>query len=49
MNFGLFYQKEIQLTDEEEAIKANLVENEPLPIEVLDNLIPEWWTQEPFR
>nr|XP_056712755.1 adenylate kinase 9 [Euleptes europaea] len=42
-------QKELQLTDEEEAIKANLVENEPLPPEVLDNIVPEWWTKEPFR
>ncbi|XP_053155672.1 adenylate kinase 9 isoform X5 [Hemicordylus capensis] len=41
--------KEMQLTDEEEAIKANLIENEPLPAEVLDNIVPEWWTKEPFR
>ncbi|XP_054857615.1 adenylate kinase 9 isoform X2 [Eublepharis macularius] len=42
-------EKEFQLTDEEEAIKANLVENEALPPEVLDNIVPEWWTKEPFR
>ncbi|NWX87701.1 KAD9 kinase, partial [Nothoprocta ornata] len=42
-------KQEIELTDEEEAIKANLVENEPLPPEVLDNIVPDWWRKEPFR
>ncbi|XP_077158489.1 adenylate kinase 9 isoform X2 [Paroedura picta] len=42
-------RRELQLTDEEEAIKANLIENEPLPPEVLDSIVPEWWTKEPFR
>ncbi|XP_048348870.1 adenylate kinase 9 isoform X3 [Sphaerodactylus townsendi] len=42
-------QKELQLTDEEEAIKANLAENEPLPAGVLENVVSEWWTKEPFR
>ncbi|XP_060093981.1 adenylate kinase 9 [Heteronotia binoei] len=42
-------QKELQLTDEEEAIKANLIENEALPPEVLDSIVLEWWTKEPFR
>lgn len=49
MYFGSFYQKEMQLTDEEEAIKANLVDSDPLPSEVLENIVPEWWTKEPFR
>ncbi|KAL8186359.1 UNVERIFIED_CONTAM: hypothetical protein K2H54_069233, partial [Gekko kuhli] len=42
-------RKELQLTDEEEAIKANLIENEALPPEVLDGIVSEWWTKEPFR
>ncbi|XP_063152555.1 adenylate kinase 9 [Candoia aspera] len=42
-------EKDTQLTDEEEAIKANILENEPIPIEVLDNIIPDWWMKEPFR
>uniref|UniRef100_A0ABM5G8U0 Adenylate kinase 9 isoform X3 n=1 Tax=Pogona vitticeps TaxID=103695 RepID=A0ABM5G8U0_9SAUR len=42
-------EKEMQLTDEEEAIKANIIENEPIPPEVLDNIVPEWWMKEPFR
>ncbi|KAM8809905.1 adenylate kinase 9 [Eudromia elegans] len=42
-------EQEIQLTDEEEAIKANLVENEALPPEVLDKIVLDWWRKEPFR
>ncbi|XP_054030004.1 adenylate kinase 9 [Dryobates pubescens] len=42
-------KQEVELTDEEEAIKANLVDNEALPAEVLDNIVPEWWRKEPFR
>lgn len=43
------YIKEVELTEEEEAIKANLVDNEALPAEVLDNIVPDWWRKEPFR
>nr|XP_013804265.1 PREDICTED: adenylate kinase 9 [Apteryx mantelli mantelli] len=42
-------QQETELTDEEEAIKANLVDNEALPPEVLDNIVLDWWRKEPFR
>ncbi|XP_064026093.1 adenylate kinase 9 [Pogoniulus pusillus] len=42
-------KQEVQLTEEEEAIKANLVDNEALPAEVLDNIVPDWWRKEPFR
>ncbi|XP_068016605.1 adenylate kinase 9-like isoform X3 [Melanerpes formicivorus] len=42
-------KQEVELTDEEEAIKANLVDNEELPAEVLDNIVPDWWRKEPFR
>lgn len=41
--------KEVDLTDEEEAIKANLMDNEALPPEVLDNIVLDWWRKEPFR
>ncbi|XP_074166225.1 LOW QUALITY PROTEIN: adenylate kinase 9 [Sminthopsis crassicaudata] len=41
--------KELVLTDEEEAIKANLVENESLPSEILDVYLSEWWLKEPIR
>ncbi|XP_037248899.1 adenylate kinase 9 [Falco rusticolus] len=40
---------EVELTDEEEAIKANLMDNEALPPEVLDNIVLDWWRKEPFR
>lgn len=43
------YIKEVELTDEEEAIKANLVYNMELPPEVLDKIVPDWWKKEPFR
>uniref|UniRef100_A0A8C3C0F7 Adenylate kinase 9 n=1 Tax=Cairina moschata TaxID=8855 RepID=A0A8C3C0F7_CAIMO len=41
--------KHMELTDEEEAIKANLMDSEALPPEVLDNIVPDWWKKEPFR
>lgn len=43
------YIKEVELTDEEEAIKANLMDSEALPPEVLDNIVLDWWNKEPFR
>ncbi|XP_063185876.1 adenylate kinase 9 isoform X2 [Chroicocephalus ridibundus] len=42
-------KQEVELTDEEEAIKANLMDNEALPPEVLDNIVLDWWKKEPFR
>ncbi|XP_072494186.1 adenylate kinase 9 [Notamacropus eugenii] len=41
--------KEIVFTDEEEAIKANLVDNETLPPEILDLYLSEWFLKEPIR
>ncbi|XP_017933854.1 adenylate kinase 9 [Manacus vitellinus] len=41
-------QEEV-LTDEEEAIKANLMDSKELPPEVLDNIVFDWWKKEPFR
>ncbi|NWS15943.1 KAD9 kinase, partial [Pachyramphus minor] len=41
-------QEEV-LTDEEEAIKANLMDSKELPPEVLDNIVLDWWKKEPFR
>ncbi|XP_070081502.1 adenylate kinase 9 isoform X2 [Equus caballus] len=40
---------EVQLTDEEETIRASLMENEPLPPEILEVILSEWWLQEPIR
>nr|XP_058163256.1 adenylate kinase 9 isoform X2 [Dasypus novemcinctus] len=40
---------EVQLTEEEEAIKANLTENELLPPEILEAILSEWWLKEPMR
>ncbi|XP_074006927.1 adenylate kinase 9 [Numenius arquata] len=42
-------KQKVKLTDEEEAIKANLMDNEALPPEVLDNIVLDWWRKEPFR
>ncbi|XP_030303821.1 adenylate kinase 9 [Calypte anna] len=39
----------VELTNEEEAIKANLQHNEELPPEVLNNIVLDWWRKEPFR
>nr|XP_020032489.1 adenylate kinase 9 [Castor canadensis] len=39
---------EVQLTKEEEAIKSSLMENEPLPSEILEVILSEWWLKEPI-
>uniref|UniRef100_H3AND6 Adenylate kinase 9 n=1 Tax=Latimeria chalumnae TaxID=7897 RepID=H3AND6_LATCH len=41
--------EEVIFTEEEEAIRSNLIEDEQLPLEVLDSIVPTWWHQEPFR
>ncbi|XP_020946714.1 adenylate kinase 9 isoform X2 [Sus scrofa] len=41
--------QEVQLTEEEEAIRLNLMENEPLPPEILEAILSEWWFKEPIR
>ena len=42
-------EAELELTDEEESIRANLAEGEALPNETLDKILPAWWNEEPFR
>ncbi|KAG8582448.1 hypothetical protein GDO81_008055 [Engystomops pustulosus] len=42
-------QEEVVLTEGEEAVKSYLADNEPLPTEVLDQLVVDWWTKEPFQ
>ncbi|NXA83038.1 KAD9 kinase, partial [Thryothorus ludovicianus] len=42
-------KQKVELTDEEEAIKANLMDDTELPPEVLDKIVPDWWKEEPFR
>jgi hypothetical protein len=37
------------LTEDEEAIIAYLRDDEPLPNELLQKLITDWWHQEPFK
>ncbi|XP_039726173.1 adenylate kinase 9 isoform X5 [Pteropus medius] len=40
---------EVQFTEEEEAIRLNIMENEPLPPEILEAILSEWWFKEPIR
>ncbi|KAL1770118.1 adenylate kinase 9, partial [Sigmodon hispidus] len=40
---------DVQFTEEEEAIKLSLMENEPLSSEILDSILSEWWLKEPIR
>ncbi|XP_064454055.1 adenylate kinase 9 isoform X10 [Mirounga angustirostris] len=40
---------DVQFTEEEEAIRLNLMENEPLPPEILETILSEWWLKEPIR
>ena len=46
---GIEGEAELELTDEEESIRANLAEGEALPNETLDKVLPAWWNEEPFR
>ncbi|CAG5120480.1 unnamed protein product, partial [Candidula unifasciata] len=47
---GVAEKEEImELTDDEEAIKAYLETNEPLPTRLLDKIVRVWWTMEPFK
>ena len=46
---GIEGEAELELTDEEESIRANLAEGEALPNETLDKILPAWWNEEPFR
>ncbi|XP_033613419.1 adenylate kinase 9 isoform X2 [Fukomys damarensis] len=39
---------EVQLTEEEETIKSSLIDNEPLPSEILEVMLSEWWHKEPI-
>ncbi|KAM5282916.1 adenylate kinase 9 isoform 2-T2 [Hipposideros larvatus] len=40
---------EVKFTEEEEAIKLSLMENELLPPEILEAILSEWWFKEPIR
>ncbi|XP_007939049.1 adenylate kinase 9 [Orycteropus afer afer] len=40
---------EVHLTEEEEAIKSYLIDNDPLPPEILERILSEWWLKEPIR
>ncbi|XP_027959961.1 adenylate kinase 9 [Eumetopias jubatus] len=40
---------DVQFTEEEEAIRLNLMENQPLPPEILETILSEWWLKEPIR
>ncbi|XP_023564433.1 adenylate kinase 9 [Octodon degus] len=39
---------EVQLTEEEEAIKSSLIDSEPLSAEILEVILSEWWHKEPI-
>nr|XP_023418491.1 LOW QUALITY PROTEIN: adenylate kinase 9-like [Cavia porcellus] len=39
---------EVQLTEEEETTKSSLIDNEPLPSEILEVILSEWWHKEPI-
>lgn len=41
-------QQEVDLTDEEKAIKAYLSDGETLPPQILDMVVASYWKQEPY-
>ncbi len=42
-------EAEVELTEDEEAIKAYLETGEPLPADLLDKIVAPWWKQQPFK
>ncbi|XP_059368551.1 adenylate kinase 9 [Carassius carassius] len=42
-------KEEQALTDDEEAIKAYLQDGDPLPLEILEMVLLQWWNQEPYK
>ena len=42
-------EEEIEFTEDEEAIKNYLENDDPLPTELLDKIIAPWWNEEPFK
>ncbi|KAG8444676.1 hypothetical protein GDO86_009735 [Hymenochirus boettgeri] len=42
-------EEEVVLTEKEEAIKSYLEDAVSLPLELLDQIVTDWWTKEPFR
>lgn len=38
-----------QFTEDEEAIVQYLKEDEPLPPELLDKIVADWWNKDPFK
>ncbi|XP_685909.5 adenylate kinase 9 isoform X1 [Danio rerio] len=42
-------KEEEALTEDEEAIKAYLQNGDPLPSEILEMLLFQWWNQEPYK
>lgn len=38
-----------ELNEFEENIRNNILEDEPLMFETLDEIIPGWWKEEPFK
>lgn len=49
LNVWLCLQEEIELTDEEDSIKAYLSDREPLSSKILDKVLKPYWEEEPFR
>ncbi|KAJ8355677.1 hypothetical protein SKAU_G00184710 [Synaphobranchus kaupii] len=41
--------EEVEFTAEEEMIKLYLSDGQPLPPEVMDMILPQWWEEEPYR
>ncbi|XP_035277888.1 adenylate kinase 9 isoform X1 [Anguilla anguilla] len=41
--------EEVVFTAEEEMIKSYLSEGQPLPPEVMDMVLPQWWEEEPYK
>ncbi|XP_077973287.1 adenylate kinase 9-like [Styela clava] len=42
-------EEKFDLDDEQEVIRANLVDDEPLPVEILEKIVPQWFREEPYK
>lgn len=42
-------EKKAPLTEDQEAIRAYLVDDEPLALPLLEKIVRPWWHKEPFK
>ena len=42
-------EEEVEFSEMEANIRDNITDNEPLTNETLEQILPAWWNEEPFK